>query len=368
MSLPGNWTLENILALSYIRGINVNIQRQTIETYESLDHVLDADLPPALAAKLSQGDLFSSPVGPAQAASRQQLELCRREDVDIITIWDDEYPGLMRDIPYPPVVLYIKGRLESPETVSIAMVGTRRCTTYGKLTAERFAKEFVRAGVIVTSGLAYGIDTASHMAAIDAGGTTYAVIASGVDSISPAVSVRNAEKIVESGGAIISEYPCGTKARPGYFPQRNRIISGISMATLVVESAARGGALITANFAFDHQRELFAVPGNINAEKSEGTNKLIHKQMAHIALNPEMVLGELGLTAAQKNGNSQQVISFTNKLDKIIYENLNLEPLHIDELADRTGLDMPEILPRLLNLEFEGLARQLPGKYYIRNK
>jgi DNA processing protein len=368
MPIPNKWSLENVLALSFIRGINVNIQKQSIEKYQSLDHMMESELPPALAAKLSQGDLFSSPVKPAETAAKSQLEICASENVDIITIWDDEYPSILRQIAYPPVVIYTKGGLQPPETISIAIVGTRRCTTYGRLTAEHFAKNFARAGVIVTSGLAYGIDTASHIAAIEAGGASYAIIASGIDSISPSISRRNSEKIIEAGGAIISEYPCGTKARPGYFPQRNRIISGVSVATLVVESAAKGGALITANFAFDQQREVFAVPGNISAERSAGTNKLIQKQIASIALEPEEILEELGLSAADNKKEGQTEIRFSNKTEKMIYDNLNLEPVHIDELAEKTGLDMPEILTRLLNLEFEGLARQLPGKYYIRNK
>ncbi|MFW5662417.1 MAG: DNA-processing protein DprA, partial [Bacteroidota bacterium] len=220
-------------------------------------------------------------------------------------------------------------------------------------------------GIVVVSGLAYGIDTTSHMAVVKAGGTTYAVIACGQDRISPQSSQKNADKIIEAGGAIVSEYRFGVPARPGYFPQRNRIISGMSDACLVVESGSRGGSLITAKFAFDQERDVFAIPGNISSQKSEGTNTLIKTNIAMPALTPGGVLEDLGIDF-EKLDFSEMKIKFDSSEEEMLYNKLSFEPVHIDTLADNTKLDISVILVRLLDLEFKGLARQLPGKYYIK--
>ena len=200
------------------------------------------------------------------------------------------------------------------------------------------------------------------------GGITYAVIACGIDSISPSYTERNAQKIVESGGAIISEYRCGVKATPAYFPQRNRIISGISKAVIIVESGEKGGALITAEFAFAQQKEVFAIPGNITSDKSQGTNLLIKNQIASIALSPESVFEDLGFSHNLLSVRESLNHSFSTKSEESSYNSLTFEPKHIDAIAEDSGLEVSDLLVALLGLEFKGLIKQLPGNHYIKNK
>ncbi|HYF04404.1 MAG TPA: DNA-processing protein DprA [Patescibacteria group bacterium] len=365
MALPHKWTADDILTLTYIRGLNSNTLRQIVERYESLETLLNSELPPQLAAKIFQGNLFAdSLLKTLREQADKQKELCDKANVYIVSFWDNDYPELLKHINYPPLLLFVRGRLEASDSNAIGIVGTRKCTMYGKLTTERFADVFAKNGIIVCSGLAYGIDTIAHSATLKAQGITYAVIASGIDQISPSLSAKLAHEI-SGAGAVISEYRCGTKALPAYFPQRNRIISGISRATVVIESALKGGALITAQFALDQGREIFAVPGNINSEKSEGTNKLIRKNIAMAALSPEDVLEELGL-AAPKEKYSRQIRLELSPQEQKIYDHLNFEPLHLDALGHQTGFSTQELLVHLLGLEFKDAVRQLPGKYFLR--
>lgn len=365
MALPYQWTTDDILALTYIRGLNSNTLRQIVERYESLEILLKSELPPQLAAKINQGNLFGdSLLKTLRSKADEQLELCDKADVYIVPYWDNDYPTLLKPINYPPLLLFVRGRLENPDSNAIGIVGTRKCTMYGKLTTERFAQVFAKNNIIVCSGLAYGIDTYAHSAALKSSGITYAVIASGIDQISPSLSAKLALEISDHG-AVISEYRCGTKALPAYFPQRNRIISGISRATVVVESALKGGALITAQFALDQGREIFAVPGNINSEKSEGTNKLIRKNIAMAALSPEDVLEELGLAETKENISKQIELTLSPREQKI-YDVLNFEPMQLDVLAQTTEMSTQQLLVELLALEFKDAVRQLPGKYFMR--
>lgn len=366
MSLPGNWTLEEIVELSYYKGINSILHKEIIETYSSLGEFLNAGDRNFKFDKFRQNSLFAASRDAAINSATVHIEECEKNEVDIITYWSDYYPALLKEIYYAPVMIYVKGDLQPADSQSLSIVGTRQCTMYGKLTAERFAAAFANNNIIVTSGMAYGIDTAAHNAAIESGGITYAVIACGIDSIMPADAAKKAQRIVDSGGAIISEHKCGVKALPGYFPQRNRIISGISRATLVVESAMKGGALITAKFALNQSRDVFAVPGNITSEKSKGTNLLIKLSEAIPAISPESMLEDLGLNS--KNGLFEKSsLKFNDKDEEKIFNVVNHEPLHIDRIAEVASLEISLIMVKLLDMEFRGLVRRLPGNNYIRS-
>lgn len=366
MGLPEGWTTSDILELTMTRGTTSNRIIRAVNNHTSL-HELKESQNPEFSA-LSQNELFEKDDHSIPHEIDKQFETCVKNNYKMITFWDDLYPKLLKEITHPPVVLFVLGEMQQPDAASISIVGTRRCTTYGRLSAERFSGYFARNNIVVCSGLAYGIDTIAHRSALKAGGITYAVIASGLDCISPSTSKQLSDKILEEGGAIISEYRCGVKARPGYFPQRNRIISGISTATLVVESKVKGGSLITAKFALDQERYVFAIPGNISSPTSMGCNNLL-RQGAIPALSPEAVLEDLGFAPDKlypdEKDKSDKIKS---PLEKKIYNALNLEPVHIDELADKTGIDISELLILLLNLEFNDYIRQLPGKYYIRNE
>lgn len=360
------WGIDEILTLSLSKVINSRQLFNYIENYDSFDRFRKVWASRAQSRLNSQQSFFTNELDMLSEEADKQLELCLKQGVEIVSIWDDRYPKYLKEIDLPPVLLFVKGELQKSDSLCLSIVGTRRCSNYGRLNAERFSQYFSQKGIVVVSGLAQGVDTYSHMATVEAGGVTYAVIASGIDMISPSYSQKNAEKIVEAGGVIISEYMCGTIARPGYFPQRNRIISGLSRATIVVESKERGGSLITARFSFDQGRDVFAIPGNINSDRSRGTNNLIKQQMAHLAASPEEVLEELGIIEDTLFDEAPKVNVKLDGDEKSIMDEIDFEPTHIDELASKCNIEITQLLVKLLNLEFKGVVRQLPGKYFIK--
>lgn len=362
------WTKEEILALFLSKVISQTKIRQIVESFESLGNYIET------ANSLQPKELFNGKIAfkermeEGRREAQQQLEFAEKEGYKILTFWDAEYPLLLKNIQYPPVVLFYKGTLQQPDAISISIVGTRKCTAYGKLMAEKFSQSFAKNNIVVTSGLAYGIDLASHLGAIKSNGITYAIIASGLDCITSSQIRKVTDKIIERNGAIITEHKFGTKALPSYFPQRNRIISGISVATLIIESDIKGGAMITARFAFDQNREVFALPGNVNSPKSNGTNSLIKQNIAKIALSPEEILTELGIvsdTIGLETPIEHKPVG--DEIDQKIFDFITSEPVHIDVVSTELRIDVPELLVRLLNLEFSGFIRQLPGKFYIRS-
>jgi len=364
-NIPNGWDLVSVIALTYIKGLTYNECLRIINRYTSYKEFSKN------AFNLRQRDFFENENKDEKTnieKANKQIDYARENNYKIITIWNDIYPTLLKQIEYPPVVLYIQGNLQYPDAVSISVVGTRKCSNYGKLVTEKFVSEFVKQNIVITSGMAFGIDTIAHKTAIKNFGITYAIIASGLDKIQPQLAMQIAKNIVESGGAIISEYKFGTPALQGYFLHRNRIISGISKATLIVESAYKGGALNTAKFADEQSRDVFVIPGNITSEKSVGTNNLIKKQKAIIAISPTTMLEDIGLLEIDyKSADSKQNIVFNNPAEENIYNNLSNEPIHIDDLIGLTGLDISDILVQLIEMEFNDLVRQLPGKHYIRN-
>lgn len=364
--LPGSWTRQEILALSLLRGVQGVDLRRAVESRRSLEHTL-AEPPPSIERIVRQEALFGRwNIAVLLERAQEHVAELAAFGARAITFWDRDYPTLLRHIAYPPMVLYLWGVLRQPDALVIAIVGTRRCTTYGRLCTERFAREFAQAGCIVASGLASGIDSIAHTATLDVDGITYAVIGSGLDRLGPSTARRLAERIIAKGGAILSEYPMGTAARPGYFPQRNRIISGIARAVLVVESKREGGSLITAHFALDQSRDLYAIPGNITSPTSEGTNLLIARQKAAIAIAPAQVLEDLGV--APVTASSQQELEFQSPLERQLWELLSGEPQSADTLAVQLGIGIGDVLSTLLVMEFRGIVRQLPGKQFVRNQ
>ncbi len=355
-----SWRTTEVLTLCCVDGLSPKTIQQLLQTYSDLSHLQQA----FHGGALRQLHLFSgSALAEAERRAEQILRRCEQLGIRPLALPDPEYPPLLRHISYPPLILYVWGRLQAETVPVISIVGTRRCTLYGKLCAERFSEACVRAGAVVCSGLAQGIDTIAHQRALQAGGLTYAVVASGLDRIQPSSAARLAEQIVAQGGAVLSEYEPGRRALPAYFPQRNRIISGLARAVLVVESGIPGGALITAQFAFDQGRDVYAIPGNITSEKSAGTNLLIHRQIATPALSPEQFLADLGLLSLAP---SPTAPTFSSPVEERLYQSLSNEPLHVDLLAERAQIPVQEALAHLLELEFRGLVRQLPGKYFIR--
>jgi len=365
MNNSHNWILRDLIAISLIKGIKHSDIQTALGIYPNFKAMKLDDFSALKKFKNTQTDAFNTEQIDYLNLAEEQIEIANHRNESIISYFDASYPDLLKEILYPPLILYVAGQLAHSHSLSFSIVGTRKCSQYGKLTTARFSEFFANHNIIVTSGLAYGIDWEAHTATLKAGGVTYAVIASGLDLLSPSIAQKLALDIVNSNGAIISIFPYKTAAIQPYFLVRNRIISGISKAVIVVESATKGGSLWTARYAADQNRDVFAIPGNINSEKSKGTNKLIKDNLAIMALTPEDVINELALDIKSET-KEQKELFFENALDEQIYKLLTHEPMQIDEIAESVGSSVSKILVSLLNLEFENLIRQLPGKHYIK--
>lgn len=278
--------------------------------------------------------------------------------------WNDAgYPPLLRSLPDAPPVLYTKGDLTPADRQwAVAIVGTRRATAYGKQAAERLAGDLARNGVTIVSGLARGIDAAAHWAALKAGGRTLGVMACGIDQVYPAQHARLAAQIAERG-ALLTETPIGSPPEAGNFPARNRIISGLSLAVIVVEAGDRSGALITADRALEQGRDVFAVPGSIFSHTSAGANRLI-SEGATLVRSAEDVLEALNLTMVTQQAEAQAVIT-DDPIEAALLQVVSHEPVHIDEIV--RGMDMPisQVSSVLALMELKGLVRQVGGMNYV---
>lgn len=362
MKLPNQWNEIEFFHLYNIQKIKSNKIKFIVEHFRNWTDFTTNLLPEFTSMDFGK-ELFNN--GKTEDSLTKMIEQCEKNNVQIITYWDENYPPLLRNIMLPPLILFVKGKLNNTSR-AISVVGTRNNTVYGKLTTEKFASFFANQGITVISGLANGIDSIAHKVVLENNGVTYAVIASGIDKISTEHQQKLADKIVQKGGAIISEYKCGTTAKTHYFPVRNRIISGLSAATIVIESGVKSGTLITAKFAFEQDRIVFAVPGNINADKSKGSNELIRKNIAEICTSPEQVLEDLGWETFNASNERIIPIKFESTIDETLYNLLTFEPISIDDLLEKTNFDVSQVLVALLNLEFKGLIRQLPGKQFLR--
>ncbi len=291
-----------------------------------------------------------------------ELERVSKLGVTLLT-WDSpNYPSLLRNIPDPPPVLYIKGKLLPRDEWGLAVVGTRRATVYGREATRSLVGGLAASGVTIVSGLAYGIDTFAHRTALEAGGRTIAVLGSGVDIIYPAEN-RKLAGLITSNGAVVSEYPLGTQPEGGNFPRRNRIISGLSLGVLVVEGSKRSGAMITADYAAEQGREIFAVPGNILSPKSAGPNQLI-QQGAKLVTTIGDILEELNLTMVTEQVEAREIIP-DNETEAVLLEHLSAEPIHVDELGRATGLPISQVASTLTLMELKGKIRQVGGMNYV---
>ncbi len=291
-----------------------------------------------------------------------ELEHITQAGYSVLTWADEGYPDRLREIPAPPPLLYAWGELAPADRWAVAVVGTRRMSAYGRSVAEELTRELAAQGITVVSGLARGVDGTAHRAALEAGGRTLAVLGSGLDVLYPPEHRGLAEAIAECG-AVLSDYPLGTEPEPGNFPPRNRIISGLSLAVLVIEGGANSGALITANFAAEQGRDVFAVPGNINVPTSEGTNRLI-RDGAHPLLGAQDVLEALNLELAVRQEVVQQALP-EDPTERKLLESLSKEPTHIDDLGAEVGLSSSEVAASLALLELKGHVRQVGGMKYV---
>jgi DNA processing protein len=289
-------------------------------------------------------------------------ERMQAQGITCLTWEDEHYPHHLKDIDQPPPVIYVRGELIPEDDWAVAVVGTRKNTSYGRQVTEEIASFLAQNGVTVVSGLARGIDAIAHQAALKAGGRSIAVLGSGVDYIYPPENRRLAEEMT-AHGALISDYAPGTSPDGGNFPPRNRIISGLSMAVVVVEAGITSGALITATFAVEQGRDVFAVPGSILAQQSKGTNRLI-RDGAQPLLEAEEILEALNLTQITEHRAARQTLP-TDPTEKQIFGVLGSEPVHVDEVRLQTNLPIEQVSATLAMMELKGLVRQVGGMHYV---
>jgi DNA processing protein len=350
-----------------IPGVGPRKTLDLIAEFDSLENIFNADYKhltriPGIKDKIARS-ILSEPDGALIAG---QVKLIEKFNVQMISLWDEAYPEKLKQIYDPPIALFCRGNIELLKSDSIGMVGTRTPSLYGKDISREFSRDLAQRGLTIVSGAAKGVDTFVHQACLKARGKTIAVLGNGVDRIYPAENRPLFDQLVEQG-LMVSEFLMGSKPDAQNFPRRNRIISGLSMGTIVVEAAERSGSLITAYFALDQNREVFAVPGPVNSRQSRGTNLLI-KQGAKLVENVEDVLEELGEKFRMGNSQGQQeLLIAADPAEKTLLEHLtNSEEIHIDDLSTLVGQTTFALLGTLLQLEMKGLIQQLPGKYFKR--
>jgi DNA processing protein len=359
------------LKLSLVPGLGPASTRLLIEHYGAPSAILAATpselgaigLKPAVIEGISRPD-------------QQQLQLAidwlgSSDACHMLTMDNPEYPPLLKSIPDAPAVLFVHGNIETLSQSQLAIVGSRNPSAQGRENAYEFAAYLAKTGLTITSGLALGIDGASHQGALDAGKQTIAVTGNGLDRVYPAQHRELAHQITKHG-ALVSEFPPGTRPLPGNFPRRNRIISGLSLGTLVVEAAQKSGSLITAYKALEQSREVFAIPGSIHNPLARGCHQLI-RQGAKLVETADDILEELGPVAritelqASPVDETPGAQADHDEVHRTILQAMGYDPVTIDLLAKRTGLDISDISSVLLILELEGKISSQPGGYYIRN-
>lgn len=361
--------LAATLRLNLVEGVGPRTRRLLLERFGTAAAVLEAAPSqlreiPGIGPKLTRAISRSHQIDVDEVISD-----CREHKLDIITAEDEAYPILLREIYDPPGVLFSRGSLLPEDAVAVAIVGTRHASHYGLRQAERLARGLARSGITVVSGLARGIDAAAHRAAVSAGGRTLALLATGLLNIYPPEHRELADQIARQG-AILSEGSPRVTPRPGAFPQRNRLISGMSLGVVVIEAATRSGALITAEHAMEQGREVFAVPGRVDSTTSRGCHRLL-REGAKLVERVEDILEELGpLTAPTPRGNGTVMHSPAelqlNEQEQAVLNAIPSEPSPIDDVVVRSGLPVHRVLSTLSVLEMRHLVRRVSGSWVVR--
>jgi DNA processing protein len=359
------------IALNSVKGLGPVKIKQLVDHFGSAEAVFKCSsaelrrggvIPESCVASILDKELFTG--------AEEQLALARKAGVTVLTLTSDRYPPYLREIFAPPPVLFVKGDVSVFSRHAVGVVGTRHPTAYGKGVTHTLTRELVEQGLAIVSGLAMGIDTVAHQTCIDAGGRTIGVLGSGIDCIYPKSNEHLAEKIVETG-AIVSEFPMGTRPEPFNFPRRNRIISGLSAGVLLVEGGEKSGGLITAHYAVQQGRDVFAVPGPITSAQSTGPFNLIRDGAVPARSGREIAEALSFIENPHLKVNTTAMplmsapVSLLSQSEKKVYEVLSATPRRIDEIADASAITMAQLFDVLLNLELKGLARQQSGQCYV---
>lgn len=351
------------IAFHRIRGIGSTRLGMLVERFGSAEVAWRATAEQLRAAGMSADRAAEIDVARRSISPEREISALDRAGARAILLIERDYPRLLKEINAPPPVLYVRGTYAQADDIAIGMVGTRRATTYGLDMSKRFAKELAENAVTVVSGLAAGIDTAAHRAALDAGGRTLAVFGCGLDTIYPPRNRRMAEEIAEAG-ALLSEYPLGVSPNAQNFPVRNRIISGLSRGVLVVEAPLRSGALITATFAADQGRDVYAVPGSALSAASAGCHQLI-RDGATLVTSADQILDQLNVERQVAHAQTRIDLPETDT-ERMLYALIGAEPRHMDDLCYESGLPIHVTSGTMLALELKGLVRQAGAQYYVR--
>lgn len=361
------------IALSSVRGVGNVLFKRLMAAFPGPEAVfgasedelcrVDGARPPSVRAILD----FDG-----WEAARRELDAALGSGAEIVTMGDDAYPPHLREIHDPPPVLYVKGSLIPEDKVALAIVGSRQATVGGRQLTRRTARELGARGITIVSGGARGIDTEAHRGALASKGRTICVLGCGIDVSYPPEN-RELMELIARQGAVVTEFPMGTQPEPNNFPRRNRIISGMSMGVLVMEAAGDSGSLITASYALEQGREVFAVPGSVSVPTSRGTNSLI-KKGAKLVEGSYDILSDLFPSMkeylrefAGRDDSPPEVPAFDLEPDeKTIFDCISLEPVHVDSLVSRSGIAASRALSLLLSLELKGAVRQVSGMRFVR--
>jgi DNA processing protein len=362
-----------LLTLHMIPGIGPNRLRMLINHFTSPEAVMSAS-EYELKDVTGIDDVLSKAIHEMHRDDLmidRQFDALEKHGARIVTWWDAEYPPYLKEIYDPPALLFVKGTLPPAGEATFAIVGSRMATSYGKMVAERLAGGLARHGITIVSGMARGIDGIAHRAALSHGGRTIGVLGCGLDIVYPPEHQNLYDEVV-ANGALMSEFPMGTAPEAHNFPQRNRLISGLSLGVLVVEAQEKSGALLTAQSALEQGRDVFAVPGHIDAQKSRGPNRLI-QQGAKLVLDIDDILDELagplsGVPSSLPDASSVEHLPLdVSEEERSLLGLLSFsEPRHIDALAVELGMPTSKTLTLLLSMELAGYVRQLSGKQFVR--
>lgn len=350
------------VGFNIVRGIGPTRLRALLDCFGGVERAWHAPSGELRRAGLDRRSLENLLAARAALDLGQELERIAAAGAQVLTWESPGYPRLLREISDPPPVLYVKGTMTEEDAWAVAVVGTRRASAYGRGVTRQLAKALARSGITIVSGLARGIDAEAHRAALEAGGRTIAALGCGIDRVYPPEHRKLAEEIV-AHGALVSDYPLGTKPEGRNFPPRNRIISGLSLGVLITEAGIRSGALITADYAAEQGRDVFAVPGSILMHGSAGTNALI-QDGAKVVLRPEDILEELNLTMVAEQVEARQVLP-ADETEAALLAHLSAEPTHVDELQRQMGLPIAQVTSTLALMELKGMVRQAGGMKYV---
>lgn len=372
-----NFTSEirDALRLTLVSGIGPRIRRNLIDYFGSAGKVFEADHFQLRQVPEVGGKIISAILDTPDSLVDEQLDLCQKHGIHLLTDADPNYPKLLKTTPDAPGLLFVQGKILPADSVSLAVIGTRHASFYGERQAERLTGEFVRAGFSVVSGLARGIDGISHKAALDFGGRTVAVLGHGLGLPTYPREHRSlADRILESGGALISEYPPLRPATAGTFPQRNRLIAGMTLGTVVVEAGAHSGTMLTARFALDYGREVFALPGPVDSRVSTGCHRLI-RSGACLIESVEDVLQELGpicerFPVQETEAVAEMVerpaeIALTDQ-ERLVFDAIPKDGATVDQLTQTAAVPVWKIMTILTGLEIKRLIKRGAGQRIFR--